>query len=486
MPLSRVVDEIQGEIYKKGIYISKHCEEHFKTLNAKFDLDRNDQDKTIYRKIEEHFNVEYDKYLKTTPISKEKQAELGICFTVQMTQKGTLIIWIKKRFKDVETFIEHYYRVFDFLEYEEHGRLLDLFYIQAESRKAFDYIHLTNKIGPKPTIDKYWKGAHVKVQYCTLKTGKKVINAKIDYSDPHEPELEIEGPEAESKNLRDILIKPAETLPTINNIGKWSLDARNNTKDLKFQNEKLFDQVGSNGQVLQLMQKNAENYHLESLSTISEIDARIFNIDIKTDIQHLDLKGKLEYLKKQFPQLKEALLETYSNQSLEHSRIRESLVNLIVQILNLDTNLQGNLTQIDNSIQQVFLDTSATIHDAKDEIIKTVNKTINERFDSLEDYLQEEFESVKFRVKNSLYLILRKIDKLPGLTMDDLQEKMRLPRTTLLYHLNKLKDKGLLETENIKTGRRGRPPKLYKFTKKMKEILSELEKRGKKKSEKLG
>jgi len=274
-------------------------------------------------------------------------------------------------------------------------------------------------------------------------------------------------------------------LPTINNIGEWSREARNNTMDLKFQNEKIFDQVENSGQLLQLMQKNVDNYHLESLSTMSELDARIFNLDIKSDIQHLDLQGKLQFLKRQFPQLREVFLETYSNQSLEHSKIRESLVNLIVQILNLDTNFQDNLTQIDNSIQQVFLDTSATIHDAKEEIIQTVNKTINERFDSLEDYLQDEFESVKFRVKNSLYLILRKIDKLPGLTIDDLQEKMDLPRTTLLYHLNKLKEKGLLETENIKTGRRGRPPKLYKFTKKMKDILSELEKRGKKKSEKL-
>jgi len=342
--------------------------------------------------------------------------------------------------------------------------LRDLFYIQAESRKAFDYIHLTNKIGPKPTIDKYWKGAHVKVEYCTLKSGKKVINMKIDYSDPHEPELEIEGPEAESKNLRDILIKPAETLPTINNIGKWSLDARNNTKDAKFQNEKILDQVGSNGQALQLVQKNAENYHLESLSTMSEIDARIFNLDIKTDIQHLDLKSKLEYLKKQFPQLKEALLETYSNQSLEHSRIRESLVNLIVQILNLDTNFQDSLTQVENSIQQVFLDTSATIHDAKDEIIQIVN----ERFNSLKEFIEKEFENIRFKIKNALYLILRKIDKSPGVTIKKLQEELDIPRSTLVGYLKRLQDKEFVESETIRTGKRGRPPKTFKFKIKIK------------------
>lgn len=469
MPLQRLSEEIQGEIYKKRIYISKHCEEHFKTLSARFNLARNQPDEIIFNKIEEHFNREYNKFGWMWPITKDDQARLGICFTVQMHQKGTFIVFIKKNFKDIETFLEHYYRVFDFLDYEEHGRLMDLFRIQKEDRKLFDYIHLVNKVGPKKTIDKDFKGSHIKVEYFTLQSGKKAINVKIDYSDPHEPELEFEGPEAQSRNLRDILVKPSNTLPTIDNIGKWSLDARNNAKDIKFQNERIIDNLESSGQAIQLI-------HQDTISYVSEVDAHLNNIELQSQIQHKDLTTKLKQIKREFPQLKELFIELSKKNSKENIELRKHLANTLVGVMNLQVIDHEDHEQILNQIEHFFLESSnkmddefqgvhGAINGAKEEIVQT----INDRFDSLKDLVSKEFENVKSRIKNSLYLILRKLDRVPGMTARELSEVLKVSLKTVYSYLKKLQENEIILSEKKKSSGRGRPAR--SFTLNLKKLL---------------
>lgn len=462
MPLYKVSEEIKGEIYKKGIYISKHCLEHFKTLSAKFDLVKNIEDINIYNKFEEHLKPDYNRFGWAWAIDKGKQAKLGICFNIQMHNKGTFIIFIKKNFKDVETFLEHYYRIFDFLDYEELGRLLDLFYISKENRKVFDYIHLANKIGPKQTIDKEWKGAHIKVEYFILKSGKKVLNVKIDYSDPHEPELEIEGPEAEGRNLRDILVNPSGTLPTISNIGDWARDNRNNLKDIQTQQTIITESLNDNGQILQLVQQDIFNNHQENLDQLTS------------------LYEKLEYIKEEIPELKNALVNIYSDGSKERIVIRDSLVKLIVHLLNLDTNIQGNIERTKGLIQQTFLDTSSEIHNAKDEIVNHINSQLDSFKTELTNIINQEFTTIRKGFSHNLYLVLRAIHNLPDLTsqeiFNEIQEELSISRTTLYNYLQKLQDKGLINKRKMQLHKKGRPSHIFRISDK---IINKFKKRGK-------
>jgi len=448
IPLTRVVGEIEGEIYKKGIYISKHNTEHFKTLTAEFELSNNPEDIEIYNKIEEHFEIDYNRFGWSTPIGKEDQARLKICFTCQMHQKGRFTLFIKKNFLDVEKFFEDYYRIFNFLDYEEHGRVLDLFYLQKENRKAFDYIHLANKVSPKFIIDKDFKGSEVQIEYFTLKSGKKVINVKIDYSDPHEPELEIIGSEAESRNLRDILVNPADTLPTISNIGDWSLEARNTIKDVHSQNEIMSEQLSSNGQSLILLQENVNK------------------LDIKTDIHQVEIRNNLELVKRRFPKLEDKIIDLYEKGSIERSQIRETLAKLIVNLLNLDTNIQGNINSTKKMLERATLDTFSTINQLQQKIETKIDAMKSE----LGTMIKSEFSNLRKDYSNNLYLVLRAIKRLEKATtqeiISEVKSSLDVSESTIYKYLKTLQKHKLIDKIKSKFTKRGRPANLFTISKK--------------------
>ncbi|MHA1252440.1 MAG: hypothetical protein ACTSRP_20820 [Candidatus Helarchaeota archaeon] len=469
IPLYRVADEIQGEIYKKNIYISKHSEEHFSTLTAQFDLARNKQDIKIYQKIERHFGIEYNKFGWATPIGKEEQAKLGICFTVQMHQKGRFTIFIKKNFKDVETFLEHYYRVFDFLDYEEHGRILDLFYLQKTNKKAFDLVHLTNKIGPKKVIDKDFKGSHIQVRYFTLKSGKKVIDVKIDYSDPHEPELEIMGPEAESKNLRDILVKPSETLPTINNIGYWSFEARKNTKGILLNQEIIQDTLNQNGNALLLVQKKLDGQYNDIMGefTKQEILQDIHFLKLENFLQDSFKKGIgiLDGINNNVGSLGSSIRTLYDFVDQGLGDVKSCFINQIDPIIE---GLSFNSQKIDETSKRI------------ENLNQNLDKHFRDLKSDLKEFIKNELSCFRKKLVNNLYLVLKAIHDSPNITSRELIKELRkelgVSKSTLYNYLRELREKGFIDYLEINNNRRGRSIRAYFIARKIKDFLKNLKK----------
>lgn len=462
MPLVEVVGAIQGEIYKKGIYISKHCQEHFRTLSAKFNLMRNKKDIEIYDKLEKHLKPRYRDNKWAWPIDKEKQKKLGICFTMRMSKGGTITIYIKKRFKDIETFLEHYYNTFDFLSYEEHGRVLDLFYLEKEKRKVFDYIHLANKVGPKATIDEDFKGACIKVKYYTLKSGEKNLTVKIDYSDPEEPELEFEGPRAECENLRDILVKPAETLPTINNTYDMSLEARNNTKSILSNQQLLSQQQLDQGDTLQLLQDELLSKD-DLYAEFSELGAWIWNLSLKEDIFQAENRTQFMSVKSHI----KSVLEDLQNQ-------KQNLAEVIVLI---DKEFQ----ELKPIIEDKLFDTTTEIINGLHSHIKHYNQNIESKFeeintnlDSLKLYLEEliskEFTILRGDFRNNLYLVIREIHQIPSATAQQISTKLNLSKSTVYSYLKQLQDKKIIHYNLVPRKRPGRPLKSFFLTKKSKRL----------------
>jgi DNA-binding MarR family transcriptional regulator len=457
-PLDEVVEAIEGPIREKGIYISKHSQAHFSKLMAKFDLTKK-EDIEIYDKIELNLKPQYNKFRWAWPIGEEEQARLGICFSIQMNQTGSFIVHIKKGFKDVETFLKHYYATFNFLSAEEHARVIDLFYIHKTQEKAFDYVHLANKIGPKQVIDKEWKGARVKVKYQDLKEGTKAIQVYIDYSDPDEPEIEIEGPIIPSTNLRDILVTPDEVMPTINNMGLWSLETRNNAREIKTDTTEIKTKVSviqetleENWQVLELLQENQLSRQ-EFLMEVSELE-----IKLDQKILELDVKGDLNFIeiKKHFRQVLQGVLNNSKN-------IEEFLLSTNKEIENLEQNLNNSIY---DNIEPVITGQQIISQkvDAVNKKITKLDESINQKFDDLKEFVSSEFKETRIQVKNNLYLVLRKLQELPGATVKELTEELNLPKSSVYYYFKKLQDKKMIELSRIKNGVVGRPSKVFKLT----------------------
>ena len=108
--------------------------------------------------------------------------------------------------------------------------------------------------------------------------------------------------------------------------------------------------------------------------------------------------------------------------------------------------------------------------------IDDLDKSINQKFLTLNTFLESEFDNVKFRIKNALYLVLKKLEKVPGLTVTELQKGLNISRKTLYSYLKKLQDKNILLSQVKKSRGKGRPPKA--FTLNIKKLLQKQQKKG--------
>lgn len=160
------------------------------------------------------------------------------------------------------------------------------------------------------------------------------------------------------------------------------------------------------------------------------------------------------------------IIELNNEGSIERTKIRDNLANLIVEILNLDTNIQGNLNETKKMVEDLFLDTSSEIQNVKEEIIQKIETSvelINKNIDNLKNYIFDEFTQVRSQVKNALYLTLRKLDQIPGLTAKKLSGELKVSQKTVYSYLNKLQDKNLIHSEIKVSSGPGRSPKIFKL-----------------------
>ncbi|MHA1756680.1 MAG: HTH domain-containing protein [Promethearchaeota archaeon] len=137
-------------------------------------------------------------------------------------------------------------------------------------------------------------------------------------------------------------------------------------------------------------------------------------------------------------------------------------VQLITQILNLDTNIQGNIEDAKKVIERAFLDTTTIINEAKDEIIEKV-ELVGQKVDSLKSFISEEFKDSRNQIRSSIYLILKKMEKVPEITAKKLAEELSVSKKTIYSHLKRLQDKNLILARVQKRNRKGRPAKIFRL-----------------------
>lgn len=429
-----------------NIWISKLDRDHNKNCMGQMDPGG-----SAFQKLVTGYKLRFENQNRWETIVKKDQ---GLYWSWAININGYIRFWINENLS-WELF-------FNTLQKElEICNLTDLEFKEfIEVLKANDgkgdqlfFLETANLIGPRDVIEKHFNKACL-VYKKTYYNGLYLpVLVQIDKSKgPYE--IEFKGPEGPTRKLQDITVRPFET---VESLGRFEF----------LQNSNLQITSANNGMIQVLQQKMDQ---LES-TQISEdllndkfckVESKLFGMEIRNELDQIQLFDLIQ--NKVFPKLKETLTEIKDDSSYERAQIRQSLINLIAQILNLDTNINNSITSSQNNIEDLVLQTSNDIRTDLSSKIDNLDKNISHRFDNLEKLVYSEFKQVKFRVKNSLYWILQKLDRIPGLTAKEIAKELSVSRKSIYSYLKQLQDKNLIISQSTKkSNKRGRPPAIFKL-----------------------
>ncbi|MFW9973262.1 MAG: hypothetical protein ACFFDF_23965, partial [Candidatus Odinarchaeota archaeon] len=489
IPLRDIIERIEKRKADFGIWISKKGLDHMRTWNGKYDLN-DEQDLVFFKRLESHFNItKYSDSGWAFPIKDED----GYLLKVHMHRNdmkgdiekiienriGSLRIFVERHFDPETIFQENYFKIFNFLTMEEHKRLLDAM-VDEQTEYPLYQVHLENAGGPKKIVDETFKGAHLSCYVHDGSGDKTWVEVIVDYSMDQQPKFEFKGKEAPTRALRDLVVDAVRTGDSIMQM-KTTL-----RKDHRIQSEKLElanQNIYNTGQMVQLLQKDLMNFHQENLAEISEVQAKLFGMDIGMNVNQVQINNNL--------------IELYniSNKAIE-------------ELQNINQTIEQTITEESIDIQETLKEKTDLIIEGQDEIINCVETSKNEiikkqeekhlelkqelseisqKVDELHTFIDKHFKTLKKERRNYLYLILENINRSRELTITEILDTVFLPRQTLVGYLKKLQDKGVIDSEIVKDGRRGRPPKLIKTTRKLDKMIKkikevQLKKNGEKKA----
>ena len=274
------------------------------------------------------------------------------------------------------------------------------------------------------------------------------VEVKIDKSTgPYE--IEFRGSEGPTRRLQDVTVRAFETVQSLGNI-EFLLDSNlqigSATNELAHNNNSLL-------QTLQQQIVSKEDILVE----FSELDGRLFNLDIKTDILHVDLKQDLRELFKSIKSNSDNLgifIQLFDEGLQE---LKEKYKDVIFE--NIEPLVDGL-----SSVNQNVIKSKSEITKEIKNGVKEIREDIKKVSDNLREIIDSNFKSLRAQFKNNLYLLLKKLDKLPGVTAKNLSNELKVSQRTIYSYLKKLQDKKLIISE-IKKSKIGRPPRIFKLRK---------------------
>ncbi|MFW9970921.1 MAG: MarR family transcriptional regulator [Candidatus Odinarchaeota archaeon] len=456
LDLSALYKWLEEKKWEYCIWISKTDRDHDKGCIGQLDPDG-----FVFRKLVEGFNLTFSN--EDNGWRQIIYAKDGLYFSWAINKNGYLRFWIND-YLSWERFFKSLQKKVEIcnLTTEEFKELIEI--LEDSEKKKLFKLETANLIGPREIIEREFNKACLVYEKVYFDGLYLPVQIHIDKSKgPYE--IEFKGAEGPTRRVQDVTVRAFETVQSLGQLD-YKLDSA------------LEVGVANNQQITVLEQKILPKQELQS--EFSELNARILNLDIKNDIQQLDIKERIEYLKRLFPKLKDTIIELNNEGSIERAKIRDNIANLIVEILNLDTNIQGNINEAKKMVEDLFLDTSNEIQNVKDEIIQKIESSvelINKNIDNLKDYIFEEFIQVRSQVKNALYLTLRKLDQLPGITAKKIAAELKVSQKTIYSYLKKLQDKDLVNFEIKESNGPGRPPKIFKLN--LQKLIKIIEKRKK-------
>ena len=441
LDLSALYKFLEEKKWKYCIWISKLARDHNKDCIGQLDPGG-----VVFQKLMNSFGLTF---LAKNGWEQIIYKSAGLYFSWAVNKNGWLRFWIHD-YLSWELFFEHLQiklEICNFTpaEFKEFIGVLE----DSEKKKLF-YLETANLIGPRDIIERDFNKACLVYKQVYFKGLYLPVKIEIDKSKgPYE--IEFKGPNGPTRRLQDLT---ANTIEVVESLGV--LDYKFDTAiDIGIANNEAIVNVG-NGLVAIQQQ-------------VPKVEARVFNLDkkiIKSIQNQKDIKKRIELIRNILPKIQNELILANGRGALERSEIRHSLVQVIFQLLRLDTNIHRDLVHTERMVENLFFDTSNEIVRAKDEIIEELGakiEEVNEQFDTLKSFISSEFEQVKNRVKNSLYLTIRKLDKLPEITAKNLAAELNVSRKTVYSYLKKLQDKKLINSEVKKFPGPGRPGRIFKL-----------------------
>lgn len=443
LPIDYVPELIQKRKEDFGIWISKVALRHFESLKCKFALDDD-----IFRKIESYFIPGYCGYGSNkwaTPIDNDKKKELGVCFGFQFTEYGSVRIHLSGD-KDIEYFTTDFFEVFSkVLSDTEIVTFLEMLLLERLDKPVF-YVHEARSMGPKDVVDAEFKGAHIKVNEIHW-FGKIKWDARIDYSDPMKPHIEAEGPMPQAGNFMKLLDGSPEFIANLSDVREVGYRIRDTVHE-------VYKGVGQISKIIELT-------HKDHVAYLSEIDAKNHIRYLQTEIGIAGLTTILDRLytttTKSYGQTTAALHTV----SLDMKAIALGVGTLASLQNDVKEELHEHIDHRSHLTEQLIIDTNNNVIDK----IETVHKDLKQTTDDIKTLIESKFDSLGHTLKNNLYLVLRKLDSIPGATAKEISKSLNKSQKTVYSYLKKLQDKKLVSSKSIKKSSRGRPAQVYKTIK---------------------
>jgi predicted transcriptional regulator len=421
-----------------GVWISKINRDHNKNPQGQLNINSE-----LFRNLCTHYISRYSPNSSWYYAVKNKD---NYSFTFSFSKKGRIRIWIKEGV-DWSLFIQHYFKEFDFLPFEQQSELL----INFEKSNEMFILETANTIGPESLIDDNFKGACVAVKKIFHKGKLHTVYVWIDYSKGH-PEIEFKGPEDICRRLQEIITRPVEIAQTLGYIEQML--------------EQFFD-------VYQLTDNKLDELAILINVSGNEIKDEIQELKETTDnnIQTLIRGVNAGFTRNENGQ------EVLHNDHLQFNENLNNGVTTIVQTI-ADTN-QEQLNHREETTQELL----EQMNKGTTAVIKEVSQVKKKIEDSeyylraqvreIKGFIQSEFSKHTKTFHNNLSMILAKIQQLPGKTIDEYFNQLSMKKGTLYNKLKFLSRNGIIEPTPVNNFRRGRSKLTYKikdkFLKKIKE-----------------
>ena len=439
--LSAIYRYLEEKKWKYCIWISKLPRDHNKSCMGQLDPGG-----IVFQKLIDSLGLTFSNQNGWEQIIYKS---VGLYFSWAVNKNGLLRFWIND-YLSWELFFEHLQKKLEICDFtsEEFKEFISV--LEDSEKKKLFYLETANLIGPRDIIERDFNKACLIYPKVYFKGLYKPVKIEIDKSKgPYE--IEFKGAYGPTRRVQEITTNPVAFVESIG-VLDYKFDT---TIDIGIANSEAIVNVGNGLQAIQIQ--------------VPKVEARVFNLDkkvVKSIQNQKDIKKKIDLIKNILPKLQNELILANNKGALERVEIRHSLVQLIYQLLRLDTNFHEDNRATKVLIEKAFFDTSNEINSAKEEIIEkleTIDNSIQEKFKDLQKYIESEFQNLHSRVKSNLYLTIRKMDHLPEITAKNLAAEMNVSRKTVYSYLKKLQDKKLITSEVKKNPGPGRPGRIFKL-----------------------
>lgn len=440
LDLSALYKWLEEKKWEYCIWISKDDRDHNKNCQGQMDLEG-----VAFKKLVKGYGLTFSNQNGWETIIYNKD---GLYFSWSINKNGICRFWINDNLS-WELFFRLLHQRLKVcnLTNKELKELIECLKDQEKSKLFL--LETANLIGPREIIERDFNKACLIYKKAYFDGLYLPVEVKIDKSTgPYE--IEFKGAEGPTRRLQDVTVRAFETVQSLSSM-EFLIDS--NLQISSATNELTHSNQG----VLQSLQQQIISKE-DVLVEFSELDGRLFNLDIKTDIQHVELrqdfKNLLKGVKNNSDNLGEAIILLDKGiQELKKNYddvIFENIEPVIVGLSSVNQNVIKSKTEITKEIKNG---------------VKEIRKDIKKVSDNLKEIIESNFKALRVRLKNNLYLLIRKLDTLPGVTAKELSNELKLSQKTIYLYLKKLQDKKLIISEIKKSTKKGRPPRIFKLKK---------------------